>query len=137
MNLTFSGYVSFVCLHCQTALNLDSPQLALNHDTRPETADDNSPRYHCHWQGACTKCQQGLGVAVDVWEQPEGVVNYAYYNEQGIYKVDCEFAIQYDDSAELCAMGKMLSEEDEDTYDSADDDYNGWREQDHYDDETH
>ena len=95
MNVAFNGYVALVCEGCQKKRTIESKELGFEQDISPEAEDDEYIRYITHVNARCDVCSTKLHVKLDVWEYPEAVANYAYYDEQGVDSIQCEFNIQH------------------------------------------
>ena len=101
MNVTFTGYVSFHCNHCAKMYTVESQACTFKEDMSPEAEDDQYIRYISQIDTVCASCANMLHVEFDVWEHPEAVVNYSYYNVHGAHDIQMEFNIEhyFDDEA--------------------------------------
>jgi hypothetical protein len=97
MNVTINGYVSFNCIHCGKAHSVESQSLNFEEDADPNVMEDEEEfiRYVAHINCACKGCGEKIGINFDVWEHPEAVVNYSYYEQAGANNIQCEFDIEY------------------------------------------
>lgn len=101
MNVTINGYISFRCTSCSNPHTLESQSYTFKEDDSEEAENDEYVRYLSTIDTQCPACSSGIHVNVDVWEFPEGVVNYGYYGETGASNIQCEFTIEhyFDDQA--------------------------------------
>lgn len=95
MSTKISGNVSFVCTACRHPHAIDSEAIEFAEDTSPEAEEDEYIRYVSSLEKLCQSCSNPLSVQFDVWEFPEGAVNYSYYAQVGLAKVQCEFNLEY------------------------------------------
>jgi hypothetical protein len=95
MSTKIIGNVSFVCTACRHPHAIDSAALKFTEDTSPEAEEDEYIRYVSSLEKLCQSCGKPVSVQFDVWELPEGVVNYSYYSEVGLGEIQCEFNLEY------------------------------------------
>ncbi len=89
------GNASFTCSHCGKDHFLENDAFNFTVDTRAETELDEEVRYNAKLSINCASCAKAIAISFDSWERPAGVVNYAYFGEQGASKISCEFHIEY------------------------------------------
>lgn len=101
MNVTFNGYLALSCEVCKTKQTIESGGLSFEQDLSPEAEDDDYIRYITQVDTSCANCSNKMHVKLDVWEYPEAVANYSYYDVHGALDLECEFNIDhyFDDDA--------------------------------------
>lgn len=101
MNVVINGYITFNCNSCNKVHTLESQSLNFVEDATEEAEGDDYIRYLAEIDTQCPACAAPVLVKVDVWEFPASMVNYCYYQEQGVNDVQCEFSIEhyFDDQA--------------------------------------
>jgi hypothetical protein len=95
MNVTISGYVSFICSCCNKPHTIEAQTLSFDEDTSPASEEDDYIRYISQINTACKDCNNVLQISFDVWEHPEAISNYSYYCEVGANEISCEFTIEH------------------------------------------
>lgn len=118
MNVTISGYVSFVCSRCSKPYNIEAQALTYKEDTSPESEEDEYIRYISQVDEVCASCSNEILISLDIWEYPEAISNYSYYSEVGANDIECEFTIEhfYDDAiAKKENLPHVAGAENEDT----------------------
>ncbi|GAB3097966.1 hypothetical protein G8770_17485 [Aestuariicella hydrocarbonica] len=113
MNVSISGYLTYVCNRCRKSGTVEGKSLTFGEDTSPEAQDDEYVRYVAQYDTSCASCGNTVHIELDVWEYPVAAVNYCYYSEQGVGNIECEFTIDHYFDDENSSNGDVHSEPDE------------------------
>lgn len=125
MNVTITGYVSYRCTNCGKSHAHESQSCKFEEDFSEAAQDDDYTRYLSKIDTPCLACSNRILIKFDVWEFPEAVVNYCYYDELGADHIQCEFHIEhyFDDQSvkEEDLAYEQLDEQGTDSEDEPDD----------------
>ena len=149
MNITFNGYLTLTCQRCDKKHSFEGSELQFKQDTSAEAEEDEYIRYITHIDSHCVACANPLQIKLDVWEYPESVGNYSYYDVHGAHHIDCEFHIDHyfdsdnnQDNDDFLENDRKKPDDEKDETDTEDDDEYGYKPSDndryvdHYDNDN-